>query len=306
MYRDLARRPRRRRGVATRWSSRSRRWRRWASPTRSAGGCRAAPTTRSCARPTLDGGQAGRRDGRSARRGPTLLLALDDAVTEAIAELKERGFQSPYLRAFVVARINPLRFMKGEPPPVDELLPTMTKRARGMDVGKIKPEDVARTGGAPERLSFCCCAVQPFSPPTTAPAGKRPDTACSRWKTAARWRSGIRRQTSEQPIRLFAFELRLHGQRRAGCAARRMSAGAARAFLARPWRLRVAVAVLHRGTGATRLRRGGAGPHRRGVRDRQRRLEVRQHPHRQSFLAPRALERASEIDRLHDLRAVIA
>ena len=36
----------------TRWSSRSRRWRRWGSRTRSAGGCRAAPTTRSCARPT--------------------------------------------------------------------------------------------------------------------------------------------------------------------------------------------------------------------------------------------------------------
>ena len=50
----------------------------------------------------------------------------------------------------MVARINPLRFMKGEPPPLDELLPTMTKRARGMDASKIKSEDVARTGGAPE------------------------------------------------------------------------------------------------------------------------------------------------------------
>ena len=49
---------------------------------------------------------------------------LDEAVTEVVAELKERGFNSPYLRAFVVARINPLRFMKGEPPPVDELLAT--------------------------------------------------------------------------------------------------------------------------------------------------------------------------------------
>ena len=26
----------------------------------------------------------------------------------------------------------------------------MTKRAKGMDVGKIKPQDVARSGGAPE------------------------------------------------------------------------------------------------------------------------------------------------------------
>jgi ParB family transcriptional regulator, chromosome partitioning protein len=78
------------------------------------------------------------------------LLALDDAVNEVVAGLKERGFQSPYLRAFVVARINPLRFMKGKAPPVDELLAGMTKRARGMDLNRIKPADIARTGGPPE------------------------------------------------------------------------------------------------------------------------------------------------------------
>jgi ParB family transcriptional regulator, chromosome partitioning protein len=79
-----------------------------------------------------------------------LLLAYDEAVTEAVAALKARGFNSPYLRNFVVARSNPLRFIKGEPPPIEELLPSMTKRVRGMDVGKIKNEDVARTGGASE------------------------------------------------------------------------------------------------------------------------------------------------------------
>jgi ParB family chromosome partitioning protein len=79
-----------------------------------------------------------------------LLLAYDEAVTEAVAALKARGFNSPYLRNFVVARTNPLRFIKGEPPPLSELLPSMTKRARGMDANKIKTEDVARSGGAPE------------------------------------------------------------------------------------------------------------------------------------------------------------
>jgi ParB family chromosome partitioning protein len=67
-----------------------------------------------------------------------------------MAALKARGFTSPYLRNFIVARTNPLRFIKGEPPPVDELLATMTKRARGMDASKIKSEDVARSGGPPE------------------------------------------------------------------------------------------------------------------------------------------------------------
>jgi len=79
-----------------------------------------------------------------------LVLAYDEAVTEAMAALKARGFNSPYLRTFVVARSNPLRFIKGEPPPIEELLPSMTKRVKGMDVSKIKNEDVARTGGAPE------------------------------------------------------------------------------------------------------------------------------------------------------------
>jgi ParB family chromosome partitioning protein len=78
------------------------------------------------------------------------LLALDDAVNDAVAKLKEKGLTSPYLKAFVVARINPLRFIKGEPPSFDELLTTMEKRARGMKTDKIQASDLARTGGAPD------------------------------------------------------------------------------------------------------------------------------------------------------------
>jgi ParB family transcriptional regulator, chromosome partitioning protein len=75
------------------------------------------------------------------------LLALDDAVVAVVTGLKERGFTSPYLKTFVVARINPLRFIKGELPTLPELLAGMTKRARGMKLEKIRPEDIARTGG---------------------------------------------------------------------------------------------------------------------------------------------------------------
>jgi ParB family chromosome partitioning protein len=83
-------------------------------------------------------------------RRADVVLAFDDAVAEAVAKLKERGFDSPYLKAFVVARVNPLRFMKGAAPPFDALFEQMTKRARGMDPGKVRGEDVARSGGAPE------------------------------------------------------------------------------------------------------------------------------------------------------------
>jgi ParB family chromosome partitioning protein len=84
------------------------------------------------------------------RRRAALVVALDDAVGEAVKRLKEKGFDSPYLKAFVVARVNPLRFVKGAPPPMDELFATMTRRAAGMDPGKVKPGDVARSGGPAE------------------------------------------------------------------------------------------------------------------------------------------------------------
>ena len=81
-------------------------------------------------------------------RRAKVVLAFDDAVAEAVQRLKARGFDSPYLKAFVVARVNPLRFMKGAAPPFDELFATMTRRAAGMDPSKVKSEDVARSGGA--------------------------------------------------------------------------------------------------------------------------------------------------------------
>jgi ParB family chromosome partitioning protein len=79
-----------------------------------------------------------------------LVLELDDAVTAAVERFKEKGLTSPYLKSFVVARINPLRFIKGALPSLDELFATMTKRAKGLDPGKVRAEDLARSGGAPD------------------------------------------------------------------------------------------------------------------------------------------------------------
>jgi ParB family chromosome partitioning protein len=84
------------------------------------------------------------------QRRARLLLDLDDAVEEVVRRLKERGLTSPYLKSFVVARINPLRFVKGELPGYDDLLGSMTRRAKGFKAETIRPEDLARSGGAPE------------------------------------------------------------------------------------------------------------------------------------------------------------
>jgi ParB family chromosome partitioning protein len=83
-------------------------------------------------------------------RRAKLLLALDDAVSGAVERFKAKGLTSPYLKAFVVSRVNPLKFIKGDLPSLDDLLATMTKRATGLDPGKVRPEDLARSGGAPE------------------------------------------------------------------------------------------------------------------------------------------------------------
>src|SRR5215468_9080055 len=80
----------------------------------------------------------------------TLVLDLEEKVAAAVKKLKERGLVSQYLRAFVVARINPLRWIKGEPPPLEEVLKTMRDRAAKFNVEKIKQQDLAGAAGPPD------------------------------------------------------------------------------------------------------------------------------------------------------------
>jgi len=78
------------------------------------------------------------------------LMELDERVAAVIARLKARGFVSPYLRAFVIARINPLRWTQGEPPLLEEVLKTMRERAGKFNTDKVKQADLASAGGAPD------------------------------------------------------------------------------------------------------------------------------------------------------------
>ena len=67
----------------------------------------------------------------------------------AMKKLKERGFDSPYLRPFVVARINPIRFKRGTAD-AHEVIDTMLASARKFDAGGVRADQVAKAGGAPE------------------------------------------------------------------------------------------------------------------------------------------------------------
>jgi ParB family chromosome partitioning protein len=79
-----------------------------------------------------------------------LVLELEERVAAVVEKLKQRGLTSPYLRSFVVARVNPLRWIKGEPPPLEEVLKTMRDRAARFNVDKVRPQDLANVAGAPE------------------------------------------------------------------------------------------------------------------------------------------------------------
>jgi ParB family chromosome partitioning protein len=80
----------------------------------------------------------------------TMVLDLEEKVAAVVKKLKERGLVSPYLRSFVVARINPLRWIKDEPPPLEDVFKTMRERAVKFNVERIKPQDLAGAAGPPD------------------------------------------------------------------------------------------------------------------------------------------------------------
>ena len=84
---------------------------------------------------------------RDHERRAAMVLDLEEKVVAVVGKLKDRGLVSPYLRSFVVARINPLRWIKGEPPPLEDVLKTMRERATKFNVDRIKPQDLAGTAG---------------------------------------------------------------------------------------------------------------------------------------------------------------
>jgi len=84
------------------------------------------------------------RDAYAAR-----LLEIDAQTRRIIAELTKRGFKSPYLRNYVVARINPVRFHKakkgdaGPAMPIAQALTRMAAAAKKFDVKSVSNSEIA-------------------------------------------------------------------------------------------------------------------------------------------------------------------
>jgi ParB family chromosome partitioning protein len=82
------------------------------------------------------------------RRGKKI-LKLDDAVSAAVDKLKAKGLTSPYLKPFVVSRVNYTRFSKATSFDFDEALDKIIASAAKFNVDRVKQEDVAKSGGGP-------------------------------------------------------------------------------------------------------------------------------------------------------------
>jgi ParB family chromosome partitioning protein len=82
------------------------------------------------------------------RRGKKI-LKLDDAVSAAVEKLKARGLTSPYLRSFIVSRVNYTRFSKATSFDFDATLDKIIAGAAKFNVDRVKQEDVAKSGGGP-------------------------------------------------------------------------------------------------------------------------------------------------------------
>jgi ParB family transcriptional regulator, chromosome partitioning protein len=77
------------------------------------------------------------------------LTEIDARVKKIIAALQARGFKSPYLRNYVVARINPVRFHKAKkgdsapPMPLPQALTRMAAAARDFNIASVSNADLA-------------------------------------------------------------------------------------------------------------------------------------------------------------------
>ena len=84
------------------------------------------------------------REGHAAR-----IADIDRRVGAIVDRLKARGFRSPYLRAYVVARVNPVRWVRQKtatekpPMPLGEALTRMGRSIRDFDVASVKSSDLA-------------------------------------------------------------------------------------------------------------------------------------------------------------------
>jgi ParB family transcriptional regulator, chromosome partitioning protein len=70
--------------------------------------------------------------------------AADEALGKAVAALKKRGINHPYVKNFVLARTSPLTRARKTLPPFDQTFSKLVAAIEAFDVSKVRYEDVQR------------------------------------------------------------------------------------------------------------------------------------------------------------------
>ena len=139
--------------------------------------------------------EAARRRSRAREKRAALAASSRRRSPRPSRALKEKGFESPYLRAFVVARINPLRFQRGAKADFDETIEKMLASAKKFKPESVKAEQLARAGGAAGGVRRCRHETGHVSDPSLAVSA-----ILARPRGGRRERAGARTSISRRPV----------------------------------------------------------------------------------------------------------
>jgi uncharacterized protein with von Willebrand factor type A (vWA) domain len=72
--------------------------------------------------------------------------AADEALKTAVAALKKRGINHPFVKNYVLARTTPLTRQRKTLPSFDQTFAKLRANIEAFDVAKVRYEDVQRAG----------------------------------------------------------------------------------------------------------------------------------------------------------------
>ncbi len=71
-------------------------------------------------------------------------MAADEALGKAVAALKKRGINHPYLKNYLLARTSPLTRARKTLPSFAQCFTRLVAAIEGFDISKVRYEDVRR------------------------------------------------------------------------------------------------------------------------------------------------------------------
>ncbi|HYE91870.1 MAG TPA: hypothetical protein VEA38_12655, partial [Terriglobales bacterium] len=74
-----------------------------------------------------------------------LVRETDEALVGAVAKIKKRGINHPYVKNYVLARTTPLTRQRKTLPPFEQTFKKLRENIDAFDVGKVRYEDIQRS-----------------------------------------------------------------------------------------------------------------------------------------------------------------